>query len=84
MFHPLVLLFSEIIKLVNCIIKNDKGFQPLLSDCGEEHMQELVTKLGHSSEEVDAAEICRSVSILARSNDTAFISLEFNTLNYGI
>ena len=57
----LVFFCLEVINLVNCIKNNDVEFQPLLRDCGEEHIDELGFKLGHNPEEIDAAEICRSV-----------------------
>ena len=55
------LLYLEIIELLNCSKKNTKEFFPLARDCGEEHIEELGTKLGQNTEEVDAEEICRSV-----------------------
>lgn len=51
---------DEIIKLLYCIKKNQKEFKPLGRECGEEHMEELRTKLEHNTEDVDAEEICSS------------------------
>ena len=71
------LVYLEIIKLLNCIKKYTKEFFPLARDCGEEHIEELGTKLGQNNEEVDAEEICRSVpywsfGLFEATNSTSF------------